>query len=192
MAYTPTIWVDNSAPEINATNLNHLETGVQTAAATADAAIPNPGTKSTNNVLVWNGSAWVAQMPPGYQYDEIEFTSAVNVTATTEATATTVVTSNALTFDGSTTIWVEFYSPYVTKGSTFTRLYLYDGTSIGFIGHIDVTGGAPFHVKRKLTPSAAVHTYSIRGSVDAGTGVVQAGAGGVGAYMPGFIRVTRA
>lgn len=38
MSYSPTVWVNGTTPDINATNLNHLETGLQTAAAVGDAA----------------------------------------------------------------------------------------------------------------------------------------------------------
>jgi hypothetical protein len=37
MPYTPTTWVNNTTPAINATNLNKIETGIQTAQATAEA-----------------------------------------------------------------------------------------------------------------------------------------------------------
>ena len=30
MAYTKTVWVDDSAPAINATNLNNIEDGIET------------------------------------------------------------------------------------------------------------------------------------------------------------------
>ncbi|HEY2371969.1 MAG TPA: hypothetical protein VGH82_05430 [Gaiellaceae bacterium] len=39
--------------------MNHLETGVQAAAATADAAIPKPSSPSSNDGLVFNGTSWV-------------------------------------------------------------------------------------------------------------------------------------
>jgi hypothetical protein len=42
------------------------------------------------------------------------------------------------------------------------------------------------------TPSSGSRTYSIRGSVSSGTGVVQAGAGGAGNYAPGYIRIEKA
>ena len=45
------------------------------------------------------------------------------------------------------------------------------------------------HVRK--TPSNASHTYSIRGTVSAGTGVVAAGPGGSGQQYPAFIRITR-
>lgn len=39
MAYSKTTWVNDHAPALNAANLNHLESGVEAAAADADAAV---------------------------------------------------------------------------------------------------------------------------------------------------------
>jgi|SRR5579884_36308 len=75
MAYTPTTWVEK-VTAVGPTNLNHLELGLQAAAAVADsaqaaanaaaatanAAIPAPGAPVANGALVWNGSAWVSQL----------------------------------------------------------------------------------------------------------------------------------
>ena len=120
-----------------------------------------------------------------------EFTSNVSITATTEGTANTIVTAGAVTFDGATACMVEFFCAQLLSGTTTISLYLYDGAaSIGQIGGQDTAStGAPIRASRKLTPSAAAHTYSIRGGVDAGTGTATAGAGGVGAFMPGYIHV---
>lgn len=38
MPYTPTAYVDNSAPALSAVNLNKAETGIQTAQAAAETA----------------------------------------------------------------------------------------------------------------------------------------------------------
>lgn len=132
----------------------------------------------------------------GSELSYIELTSNVNVTATTEATANTVVTAAAVTFDGATSIIVEFYAPYLSPGTNALSLVLYDGAnSIGRVALVQPVGPPKYFsggsVKRKLTPSAAAHTYSIRGYVDAGTGVVAGGAGGIGVDMPAFIRITK-
>lgn len=47
---------------ITAASLNHMETGISDAADTADAAIPTPGTKPTNSVLYYTGSAYASQL----------------------------------------------------------------------------------------------------------------------------------
>lgn len=139
--------------------------------------------------------------PPGYEFDYAQITSNASITATTEATANTVVTANAVTYDGSTTIMVEFYSYALqpdsgAAGRTLT-LFLYDGSSsIGFIQSVKtaVISQDARQVGRaavRLTPSAAAHTYSIRAAVSAGTGTVNAGAGGSAAVVPAFIRQTK-
>lgn len=79
MAYTPTTWVEN-ATTLGPTNMNHLEAGVQAAAAVADsataaaaaaaasataaattanAAVPKPASIAAGETAVWSGSAWV-------------------------------------------------------------------------------------------------------------------------------------
>lgn len=129
--------------------------------------------------------------PPGLELAYNEFTSNVSVTATTEGTANTVVTASAVSCDGATPVVIEFYTLQLAKGSTYIRLFLYDGAaSVGMLAENLATG--PVVVQRKLTPSNASHTFSIRGSVDAGTGTVVGGAGGLAASMPGYIRITKA
>lgn len=142
--------------------------------------------------------------PPGYEFDYVEKTTSTSITATTEGAATTVVTATAVAYDGSTIILVEFYAHEVEPpaGNHNITLVLYDDTgggaaSIGKVGPFtspDGTNlgrhlGAILH--RRLTPSAATHTYSIRAYVDSGTGSVAAGAGGSGNSMPAFIRSTK-
>jgi hypothetical protein len=141
--------------------------------------------------------------PPGYQYDYAEFTSTVGITATSEATANNVVTGNAIAYDGSTAVWVEFEcpgaGPDLSAAGRTLLIILYDSvgtTSIGWIAYYENPAAtqmyAPVHVTRKITPSAATHTYSIKAWVNGGTGEILAGVGGAGAFMPGHIRITKA
>lgn len=153
-----------------------------------------------------NGSTWedVSDAGTGGSGSElvyVEFTSNVSPTATTEATANTVVTGSAVAYDGSTPVIIEFFAnnarPDANASGRTMTFWLYDGSSsigqIGFISGADAGGqNRPTFVRRRLTPSAATHTYSIRASVSAGTGLVAAGAGGAGNAAPGFIRITRA
>jgi hypothetical protein len=169
----------------------------------ADFDVPRDGfmvLDTTNNVLwIRTNGLWVPSQ--GYQYDYAEFTANVSITATTEATADLVVAGNSVTYDGTTAVLIEFYAPFVNPDTTAAGreidLYLYDGTSIGRIGLefaqvAAVNRHQPVKTARKLTPSAGAHAYSIRAKVSVGTGTVGAGVGGVGADMPGFIRITRA
>lgn len=128
-----------------------------------------------------------------------EFTSNATITATTEATANTVVTASAVAFDGSTVVMIEFYAfsirPDTGAAGRNISLYLYDGSSsIGRIGLFSAPSGGndnkAVFVTRRLTPSNATHTYSIRAAISAGTsGLISAGAGGSGADMPGYVRI---
>lgn len=132
------------------------------------------------------------------ELDYTEITSSASISATSEATANTVVTAGAIAFDGSTVVDIEFYSstarPDASTGAILT-VYLYDGSSsIGTMALMRSqaanNGNQPMGLlRRRLTPSSASHTYSIRASVSTGTGTISAGAGGSGNNMPAFIRI---
>jgi hypothetical protein len=128
------------------------------------------------------------------ELDYAQITAPVNVTATTEATANTLITGGAVTYDGATVVMIEAFLPAALRGTSLLQLWLYDGAaSIGAIGLVgNFTTGESWVGRRRLTPSAAAHTYSLRASVDGGTGVATGGAGGVGNYVPAFMRITRA
>jgi len=149
-----------------------------------------------------SGSTDVAAYYPGAEVAYTEFTSNVAPTATVEASANTVVTASAYTFDGQSGWYIEFYCsnarPDVAAESTL-RVWLFeDGSSIGRMAVLTtddagtVGANASIYVRRKLTPSAGSHTYSIRATVNAGTGSLNAGAGGAGNVMPGYIRISKA
>ncbi|MES2211395.1 MAG: hypothetical protein V4515_14625, partial [Chloroflexota bacterium] len=164
-----------------------------TAGAPAALAAPLAGKVLTGagvtTPLVWS-------YPPGKEVDYVEITSGVNLTATTEATANTIISSSAIAYDGSTAVLIEFYAPdgfAPNSSGAQTSFVLYDGSgSIGLAGIIVYTGGNRLFVPgitiaRRLTPSNATHTYSIRGYVDTGTGGIECGAGGSGARLPAFL-----
>ena len=143
------------------------------------------------------GAAAAAGTP--YEVDYVEFTSNVNVTATVEASADTIVSAGAVAFDGSIIAVVEFFTPAARPAASAAasiKYYLYDGaSSIGLIAQ-QFSAAASSSIfecygTRRLTPSNASHTYSIRAIVSTGTGVVVAGAGGSGNYVPGFIRISK-
>lgn len=160
---------------------------------------------AAGQVLGRVGSDLGSLYPPGYEFDYMAFTSPVSITATSEATANTVVTGSAVTYDGSTVVMVEFFCPYgSTPPADAAQLntWLYDGSSsIGRLeyrqndGNHNAGGDTPsasaVFGSRRLTPSNASHTYSVRSSVSTGTGSMGAGAGGNAAVMPGFIRITK-
>jgi len=130
-----------------------------------------------------------------------QFTAPVSVTATAEATADTVVTAAELSFDGSTTVMIDFCAPFMAPDTAAAGrqilLVLFAGsTSLGTIAQqnsqvITQPDRQPVFVSQRITPALGSTTYSIRSWVTAGTGTVQAGAGGAGATRPGFIRITQ-
>ena len=149
----------------------------------------------------WAQAGVAGSIGTEYSGTYVEFTSTVACTATTEATANTVVTAGAVTFNGTDIVLIEFYCFAWDLNSTTAnaRIVLYDGaSSIGQMWQstlIAASGStsAGIYVARRLTPSNASHTYSIRGYVTvASTFDVGAGAGGNGNGMPGWIRITRA
>jgi len=127
----------------------------------------------------------------GGELDYAQITSNANVTATTEATANTIITGASVAYSGSQIVIIEFFADGVQKGSTVIQIVVYDGaSSIGRIG-VSTTTSTVYGVRR-ITPSNASHTYSIRAFVDAGTGVIFAGAGGNGNTAPAFLRISAA
>lgn len=137
----------------------------------------------------------------GKELDYVQITSPATITATTEATSQAVVTGSAVTYDGSTIIEIEFYSQYGevedASGASLIVL-LYDGaTVLGRLATITNVAAAalrvPLCLKRRITPSAASHTYSIKAysTVATANAAISAGAGGTGAALPAFLRITR-
>ncbi len=140
-------------------------------------------------------------LPADDELDYVETTSDTNITATTEAGATTVVSGSAITYDGSTPVIIEFFSASVEIPATASAsivFCLYDGSSsIGLIDQFRHQNSASLSRRsvvgrRRLTPSAASHTYSIRAFMSSAiTGIVYGGSGGSGNYVPAYIRITR-
>lgn len=168
-------------------------TGANTAARLAIGATNGMALQRISGAVAW-------ALPPGYEFDYVEKTSNTSITATTEGTANTVVTGNAVSYDGSTTVLIEFFAFSMNvpsgAGNNITA-YLYDGSSsIGFLGRVRTPAAGTLQevtvrMARRLTPSNASHTYSIRASVNTGTGSVDAGAGGSATVVPAFIRITK-
>jgi hypothetical protein len=137
---------------------------------------------------------------PGYEFDYAPFTTPVSISATTEAGANTIVSGNAVTYDGSTTILITCSSPQAnpddTQASPYMIFSLWDSsTNLGRLGQLEekgsVNGRFPLFFQCRLTPSAGSHTYIWKAWNVAGTGSVDGGAGGASTSMPGFIRITK-
>ena len=122
-----------------------------------------------------------------------EITSNKNVTSTSYTAGTSVVVAPAITFDGATAIDITFYSLLVDRGTTYTRLMTYDGSTAMNEMWRTTSSVSPAASIVRLTPTAASHTYGIYGYVDAGTGIVYAGAigGGGNQNPPAYIKISR-
>jgi hypothetical protein len=118
----------------------------------------------------------------------VEFTGNVTTVSHTEAAPLDVVSSGALTYV-SYPIIVEFYAPLIDN---INGLSLWDAsTDLGRLKPSTAAGTqSSITVSKRLTPTAASHTYKVRTWFNGTTnGSVFAGAGGAGATMPGYIRV---
>lgn len=136
------------------------------------------------------------------ELDYTIFTSDVNITATSEPSANLIVEAAELNFDGLTEIWIEFSCQMLrTAAGVDNQIVIADifedGVAIGRIGQVRAgtvgaaeSVGAPVGNRRRWTPTAGDHIYSINGWVTlAGTAVAQAGLGGTTASVPGYIRI---
>jgi hypothetical protein len=142
-----------------------------------------------------------ATWPPKNWQSEINYTqitAPVTVTSTTEASGTVCITTPAITFDGST-VMVEVFAPYVQPAAvagSVVFVNLFEGaTEIGRLGVVGNPAAGqmlwPFTGRLRYTPTAGVHTYTVTAYQVSGNGTFGAGAGGI-AYLPAFIRITRA
>lgn len=133
----------------------------------------------------------------------VEFTSTVTATAGThtEASPLDIVSSGAITYEANPII-VEFYvgtASFAGNGTTDSSgISLWDGsTDLGRmfaeVSTMQTSFEGPLNLFRRLTPTAASHTYKFRiwatSISSAASGKVAAGAGGTGTLMPGYIRV---
>ncbi len=128
---------------------------------------------------------------PGFELDYVERTSNLSVSATTDAGADAFIDGNAVTYDGSTRIKIEIYTPAIEVATSQVGwLNLWDGsTDLGRVIVAENTGMAAYGA-RFLTPSAAAHTYHFKAHKTTGTVTVYGGAGGAATNMPAWYRIT--
>lgn len=153
----------------------------------------------TGQVLAGVGSTLTWVYPPGYEYAYAEFTASVTVAGTAEGSATSVVSAAAVTFDGATNIEARFACPAFTVVAGHTlHIVLYDATSA--VGELtQIINNTAVNIRfpggtfpRRLTPSAASHTYNVKAWASAATtDTVDAGTGGTGVLVPGHIRLVK-
>lgn len=136
----------------------------------------------------------VDQRVPAEELAYQEFTATVAISAGAEASANTIVTAPEVTVSGSQRILIEFFAPHAERtgggAETLTFVLYENGASIGRLAIFDATSPKPVAAERRLTPAAGARTYSIRAFRGANNCEVDAGLGGSGNLVPGFIRVT--
>ena len=161
------------------------------------------GALTTGDLLQWNGTGWADVTPveaelPGAEIAYGEKTSNQTITATT----TDVISLGAVTYVNEP-IYLEFSAAAVSvpgavgvNGVTFS---VWDDTTELFdIGHIAAGADAatditvPIRLARKITPSAASHTYKVRVKRGLVNGTLLAGAGTAGTYVPAWFRAVYA
>jgi len=132
---------------------------------------------------------------PGQELDYAQITTnPAGITATTEATSETVIAGNSVYYDGSR-VKLSFFVPKLSSSAsqTVTFVIYRDSTVVGqvFGGTVNTTlEGTEFELFD--TPAVGAHTYTVKAFVSAGTLTVTVGAGGSGALVPGWLRVTKA
>lgn len=138
-------------------------------------------------------TGWLAV--PGQEFDFAQITAnPAGITATTEGTSQAVISGNQMYFDGSR-VKVSFFVPKLSASASLTATFVVyrDSTVVGqvFGGTVNTTlQGIEFELFD--TPAAGAHTYAVKAFVSTGTLTVNAGAGGSGNLVPGWLRVTKA
>jgi hypothetical protein len=138
-------------------------------------------------------TGWLAL--PGQEFDYAQITAnPAGITATTEGTSQTVIAGNSVYYDGSR-VKVSFFIPKLSGSVSLTATYVVyrDSTVVGqvFGGTVNTTlQGTEFELFD--TPAAGAHTYKVAAFVSTGTLTANAGAGGSGNLVPGWLRVTKA
>lgn len=182
---TDAIW-DAAGDLVQGTGAN---TAAKLSAGTAGNFLKSAGAAAAN---VW-------AFPPGHELDYVQFTANVSVTGTSEGAADTVVTGTSQAY-AAEPIMIEFFTPSLLTPATANahcEILLYDGATIlGWIGQSRQEAGTnvartPVVCKVRLTPTAATHQYIIKAMTSTGTTTISAGTAGTGAYMAGYIRVTK-
>lgn len=138
-------------------------------------------------------TGWLAL--PGQQLDFAQITAnPAGITATTEATSQPVITGNSVYYDGSR-VKVSLFVPKLTSAASLTATFVVyrDTTVVGQVFGGTVNTASPA-VEFELfdTPATGAHTYAVKAFVSASALTVNAGLGGSGALLPGWLSVTKA
>ena len=171
-------------------------------AAAALAISKLAGYPSDGQKLLKGDGTW-ATMPPIVTGDELAYaekTTPTVITSRAAATPTTIVDAPSITCDGTTPVIVEGFIPQA-KSSTVagTNIFypsLWDSvgpTELGEGGgHVDLAWlVGPLVVRRRVTPAAGAHVFSLKAYSTLQNVDAQGGVGGTGIFVPAYIRVSR-
>lgn len=157
-----------------------------------------PWTSATTRATGYTVTAavWNSEIVDNVNYLEevayTQFTANVTVSVTSEATATSVVSAGAITYEAVPHM-IEFFAPSLDSNGDTLHIILQDGSTVLGDLYQGAGSGAADTVgtlQRRITPTAASHTYQVKAWISAGSGTIHAGAGGTGATrFPGFIRI---
>jgi len=138
----------------------------------------------------------------GKELDYAQITSAASITNTSEGTADTVITGNAVSYDGSTAIVVEFFTSRINMPSTggpgrsLVVVLLEGATVLGRLLTLNNPTTSSFITSGKAeyryTPASGSRTHTVKAYVSGDSGSIDAGSGGSGGTMPAFLRIIRA
>jgi hypothetical protein len=152
----------------------------------------------TDTGLSWydDGAVWHKAGGTGVELDFAQLTTSLSaISATSEGTAVAVIVGNSVTYDG-TRNKIEFFIPGASPSAALSGNFvlLRDTTVLGQcpVSFSSTTDKKSFKVELFDTPSAAAHVYKASLFVGTGNVIINAGVGGTGAQIPGFLRVTRA
>lgn len=131
--------------------------------------------------------------------DYAQVTANLTVTATTSPAAQTFVSGAAIAYDGLTSIKVDVYcaAGEITALNALVFALWQDATELGTIAQVQANNAANTIIEgcvgsRIYTPAAGTKTHILKCWKTGGTATAYASAGGAGANLPAFIRITRA
>ena len=122
----------------------------------------------------------------------------ISVPVTAATSPTTILSDMSVVCDGGP-IAIEFFAPIVRPGTAanniiYINLYQDGAESDRGFGYIEtpVAGFSwnPVHLTRRITPTAGLHTFSIRAYSVGSAGSINGGSGGTG-FSPAFLRVSK-
>lgn len=125
------------------------------------------------------------------ELDYVQMTSDLTVNGSS-GSPNTVLTGNAVTYDGTTAVYVDFFTPALVPGSAALIVEVYEDSTL--LGRVMQTGPAsgqhPAFGSIRRTPSSGSHTFTIKAWKNGGTdGTISAASG---TYAPAFMRVRTA